>query len=192
MNIGYIRVSTIEQHEDRQREALAKFDIDKWFVEKVSGKNIKDRPQLQELLNYMREGDAVYVLDFSRLARNTRDLLYIVDTMQEKNVKLVSIKENLDTDTPTGKLMLTMFAAIGEFERQNTLERQAEGIAIAKKKGVYKGRKRIKLTDFTDFGRYYQRYMDREISKAEFARRLGVSRPTLDRLLDEYREKSVV
>lgn len=192
MNIAYVRVSTAEQHEDRQREALEKYNIEKWFEEKVSGKNIQDRPQLQACLDFMREGDTVYVMDFSRLARSTKDLLSIVELMQKKNVKLVSLKENLDSSTPTGKLMLTMIAAINEFERQNILERQAEGIAIAKAKGIYKGRKRIEAKDLKDFDRYYQMYMNREISKAGMAKKLKISRPTIDRLLAEYKESTKI
>ena len=130
MVVAYVRVSTAEQNEARQLEALEKFNIEKWFTEKVSGKDTK-RPKLQAMLDFVREGDVVYVMDFSRLSRSVRDLLSIVDLLNEKNVRLVSLKENLDTSTPTGKLMLTMIGAIAEFERQNTLERQREGVAIA-------------------------------------------------------------
>lgn len=112
--------------------------IDKWFEEKVSGKDTK-RKQLQAMLDYCREGETIYVHDFSRLARSTKDLLSIVELLEEKNVHLVSNKENMDTSTATGKLMLTMIAAIAEFERSNLLERQREGIAIAKHKGKYEG-----------------------------------------------------
>ena len=122
-HIAYVRVSTAEQNEARQIEALKKHGIDKWFTEKVSGKNM-NRPQLEAMLDYVREGDTVYIHDFSRLARSTKDLLAIVEQLQDKNVHLVSNKENLDTSTPTGKLMLTMIAAINEFERENLLERQ--------------------------------------------------------------------
>lgn len=102
-----------------------------------------DKPQLQTMLDYVREGDTVYIHDFSRLARSTKDLLEIVERLQSKGVHLVSNKENLDTGTPTGKLMLTMIAAINEFERQNLLDRQRERIVIAKRNGVYKGRKKV-------------------------------------------------
>ena len=185
-NVAYVRVSTAEQNEDRQKEALSKYDIDKRFEEKVSGKNIDDRKQLQAMMEYVREGDTVYVKDFSRLARSTKDLLAIVDILKEKGVHLVSLKENLDTSTSTGKLMLTMIAAINEFERQNILERQAEGIALAKKRGAYKGRKKIVVKDFD---KYYDRYMHRELTKTAMAKELNISRPTLDRLIREYREK---
>ena len=142
MRIAYVRVSTVEQNEERQLEGLKKYDIDKWFTEKVSGKNT-DRPQLKIMIDYAREGDTIYVWDFSRLSRSVTDLLNIVETLQDKKIHLVSIKENLDTSTPTGKLMLTMIGAINEFERASLLERQKEGIAIAKKEGKYKGRKKI-------------------------------------------------
>lgn len=141
MNIAYVRVSTIEQNEGRQKEGLSKYGIDKWFVEKVSAKDM-NRPQLNTLLDFAREGDTVYVWDFSRLSRSVQDLLSLVEQFQAKKVNLVSIKENLDTATPTGKLMLTMIGAINEFERANLLERQREGIALAKQQGKYKGRKK--------------------------------------------------
>lgn len=179
MNIAYVRVSTVEQNEARQLEALEKHDIDKWFTEKVSAKNTV-RPQLQAMIDFARDGDTIYIHDFSRLARSTADLLQIVDRLTTKGVHLVSNKENIDTGTPTGKLMLTMIGAINEFERANLLERQREGIAIAKREGKYKGRK---PADVADFETHYQRYTRREISKAELARLLEVSRPTLDKLI---------
>jgi DNA invertase Pin-like site-specific DNA recombinase len=131
MNIAYVRVSTEEQNEARQLEALKVYQIDKWFTEKVSGKNM-NRPQLQAMLEFAREGDTIYIHDFSRLARSIADLLKIVEQMQKKGIHLVSNKERIDSSTPTGKMMLTMIGAINEFERQNLLERQREGIAIAK------------------------------------------------------------
>lgn len=146
MKIAYVCVSSLEQNEARQIEALEKFGIDKWFKEKVSGKNT-DRPQLQEMLAFAREGDTVYIHDFSRLARSTKDLLTLVETFQSRRITLISNKESIDTSTPTGKLMLTMIAAINEFERTNLLERQREGIAIAKRNGVYTGRKTISIDD---------------------------------------------
>ena len=118
-----------------------------------------DKPQLQTMLDYVREGDTVYIHDFSRLARSTKDLLEIVERLQSKGVHLVSNKENLDTGTPTGKLMLTMIAAINEFERQNLLDRQRERIAIAKRNGVNKG---------------------------QLAEALHVTRPTLERMIREH------
>ncbi len=123
MNLAYVRVSTVEQNEARQIEAMKQYQIDRWYTEKISDKNT-DRPKLKEMLDFCREGDTIHIHDFSRLARSTKDLLDIVDRLNEKGVTLVSNKENIDTNTPTGKLMLTMIAAINEFERTNLLERQ--------------------------------------------------------------------
>jgi len=182
-NLGYVRVSTIEQNDERQKEALEKYNIDKWFEEKVSGKDT-ERKKLQEMLNYCREDDTIYVHDFSRLARNTKDLLSIVELLEEKKVHLVSYKEHLDSGTATGKLMLTMIGAIAEFERQNLLERQREGIAIAKRKGKYKGGQ-VKKIDDDFFQKKYDEYKERKINKKQLAEALGISRPTLDKLLKE-------
>ena len=186
MRLAYVRVSTIEQNEERQIEGLKKYNIEKWLTEKASAKDT-NRPELQNLLEFAREGDTIYIHDFSRLARSTKDLLDLVDTFNRKKVNLVSNKENLDTSTPTGKLMLTMIAAINEFERANLLERQKEGIAIAKRKGIYKGRKAVSIPDFKV---YYNRYLQREISKSELAKELQISRPTLDKQIKLYLEKS--
>lgn len=188
MIVAYVRVSTAEQNESRQYALLKPYEIEKYFAEKISGKNA-DRPQLQAMLDFVREGDTVYVCEFSRLARNTQDLLSIVGRLQKKGVKLISLKENFDTTTPTGKLMLTMIGAISEFERELILERQREGIAIAKQEGKYKGRRKILCSDFKSFDRLYDKYMRHEISKAGIAKELKISRPTVDRLITEYEEK---
>ena len=179
MKIAYTRVSTIDQNEARQVEGLKPHGIDKWFDEKASAKDV-NRPQLQAMIDFAREGDTVYIHDFSRIARSTKDLLDIVETLSEKGAFLVSNKENIDTSTPTGKLMLTMIGAINEFERANLLERQREGIAIAVQEGRYKGRKEVKINDFAG---YYERYRQREFSKAQLAAELNISRPTLDKLI---------
>lgn len=188
MKIAYIRVSTVEQNEARQIEALKKYGIEKWFTEKVSAKNT-NRPQLQQMLEFVREGDTIYIHDFSRLARSTKDLLDITERLATQEIYIVSNKENIDTSTPTGKLMLTMIAAINEFERLNLLERQREGIAIAKRQGKYKGRKPFSTDKFPEL---YNKYIGREINKTEFARLLGVSRPTLNKLIRGYANKDAV
>lgn len=188
MNIAYVRVSTVEQNEARQVEALEKHGIDKWFTEKVSAKDT-NRPKLQELLSFVREGDTVFVHDFSRLARNTKDLLDITDQLQAKGVNMVSNEEGLDTGTPAGRLMLTVIGAIAEFERTNMLERQREGIAIAKENGIYdhNGRKPAEIDEA--FKSLYSRYMAREINKTQFAELLHVSRPTLDKLIKKQHKE---
>ena len=159
-NVAYVRVSTVEQNEARQREALKAYDIDRWFIEKASGKDTK-RPELQAMLDYIREDDTVYVEDFSRLGRSTADLLNIVQQM-------------------------TMMAAIAEFERAMILERQREGIAIAKREGKYKGRKAISVSNIGD---YYNQYMTRQGTKTSIAAELGISRTTLDKLFAKYKSK---
>ena len=181
MRVAYIRVSTIEQNEERQLEAMKDKEIEKFFTEKVSAKDM-NRPELRAMLEFVREGDQVYVHDFSRLARSTEDLLHIIEELHQKGVALISNKEQLDTGTPTGKLLVTKSAAINEFERANLLERQREGIAIAKREGKYKGG-RPKRIDQEKFDDLLERFLRREIIKARFAEELGVSRPTLDKLL---------
>lgn len=183
MKVAYVRVSTAEQNEARQVEALEKHGIEKWFTEKISGKDA-NRPKLQEMLDFVREGDTIYIHDFSRLARSTKDLLEIIEQLQAKKVNLVSNKEALDTGTPTGKLMLTVIAAINEFERQNLLERQREGIEIAKREGKFRGGQ-VKQIEEAAFTAAYEKYQKREITKTEFAAMLKISRPTLDKLLKE-------
>ena len=138
--IGYARVSTQEQNLERQLVAFEKYGVDKTFIDKMSGKDTH-RPQLQAMLAYLREGDTLIVNEYSRLARSTQDLLKLVQQLTDMGVKIISIKENFDTSTPQGKLMLTMFAALGEFERELTLQRQSEG--IAKAQGKYRGRQPI-------------------------------------------------
>lgn len=186
MNIAYVRVSTVEQNEQRQLEGLKSYNIDKWFTEKVSAKDT-ERPQLKAVMDFAREGDTIYIWDFSRLARSTKDLLDIVEELTNKGVHLRSVKENLDTSTPTGKLMLTMIGAINEFERANLLERQREGIAIAKEKGAYKGRKKI---DFPpNWKEVYPKWKNREITGVKAMELLELKRNTFYNLIKEYEEE---
>ena len=125
--IGYIRVSTEHQETARQQEIMGDYQVDRIFSEKISGAN-KDRPQLKAMLDYVREGDTLYIESISRLGRSTKDLLNIIDTLTEKGVTLISHKENIDTDTPSGKFMLTVFAALSQLEREQLKQRQREGI----------------------------------------------------------------
>lgn len=183
MNIAYVRVSTVDQNEGRQLEGLKKYDIEKWFTEKVSAKDT-NRPQFKSMLDFAREGDTIFVWDFSRLARSTKDLLDIVEQLQEKKIHLKSIKENLDTSTPTGKLMLTMIGAINEFERANLLERQKEGIAIAKQQGKFKGRKAINFPD--NWKEIYDKWKSRELTGAAAMDQLKLKRNTFYKLIKKY------
>ena len=184
MNIAYVRVSTVEQNEQRQIEGLKPHNIDKWFFEKVSAKDT-NRTELNNMIDFCRQGDTIFIHDFSRIARSVKDLLSLLDTLNSKGVNLVSNKENIDTSTATGKLMITVIGAINEFERANLLERQKEGIECAKASGKYKGRKSISI-DSEVFKVQYARYTSREITKTELAKVLKVSRPTLDKMIKEY------
>lgn len=195
MIIGYVRVSTIEQNEERQLVTMEQYGVEKIFSEKVSAKDT-NRPQFKAMMEFInnfyefnkqlenKQTLKLVISDFSRISRSTKDLLEIVETLEAKGVTLISAKEQIDTSTANGKLMLTMIGAINEFERMNLLERQREGIAIAKAKGKYKGRKEVKVDNFEV---EYNRYLNREINKTQLAKVLGVSRPTLDKLIKEHK-----
>ncbi|QAA31896.1 resolvase [Clostridium manihotivorum] len=166
-------------------EALAKLNIEKWFKEKVSAKDT-NRPQLQAMLELAREGDTMYIHDFSRLARSTKDLLNLIEFLQDKGINLVSNKENIKTSTPTGKLMLTMIGAINEFERMNILERQREGIAFAKSDGKYKGRKEIGYQ--SNWEDVYNQCKTRKITGNNAMGLLGLERNTFYKLVKDYEQ----
>jgi DNA invertase Pin-like site-specific DNA recombinase len=180
--VGYIRVSSVDQNEARQLEALKVHGLYKIYIEKISAKDT-NRPRLQEMLSYVREGDTIYILDFSRLARSTKDLLEIIEVLNQRGVKLVSMKESLDTSTPTGKLMLTMIGAIYEFERENLLDRQREGIAIAKQEGKFKGRKPVEKPE--NWNEVYSLYASRKITGNEAMSRLNLKRNTFYKMVGE-------
>ena len=181
MKIGYARVSTAEQHEGRQMEWLKGEGVEKIFLDKLSGKNTH-RPQLQTMLDYIREGDTVYVESFSRLARNVTDLLMLVRKIESKEAHVVSSKENFDTSTPTGKLLLTLVGGIAEFERDIMLQRQREGIALAKKQGKYRGRKPTDKP--SDWPELYEQYRTRQMTAKELIQRTGASRSVVYRWID--------
>ncbi len=164
--IGYIRVSTEHQETARQQEIMSNYKVDRIFSEKLSGANA-DRPQLRAMLDYVRDGDTLYVESISRLGRSTKDLLNIIDTLIDKGVTLVSHKENIDTNTPTGKFMLTVFAALSQLEREQLKQRQREGIEIAKAQGKYTGRNPIP-TDWTRFGLLYGEWRAKNITGRDF------------------------
>lgn len=181
LNIGYVRVSTVEQNEARQLEAISQYKIDKWFKDKQSGKNT-NREEFQKMLEFVREGDTVYVTDWSRLSRSTVDLLKTISELHSKGVKLISLKEDFNTSSPTGKLMLTLIAAINEFERLNLLERQREGIEIAKKAGKYKGRKPNEY-DSELLKEIISGLASKSITVTEASRQLGCTRQSVYNIL---------
>ena len=188
-NIAYIRVSTKEQNTGRQHEDFTAKGIvlNKVFEEKLSGKNT-DRPLLQAMRAYLREGDTLYVESFSRLARSTRDLLNIVNTLTEKGVSFVSLKENVDTTTSQGKFMLTVFAGLYELERDNILERQREGIDLALKKGRPYGRPSATLSD--TFSKNYQLWKQGELKAVDFMKRENIPKSTFYKLVKRYENEN--
>lgn len=188
MKIGYVRVSTEEQNTVRQEAIMSNLGVEKIYIEKISGKS-KERPQLIEMLDFVREGDIVIVESISRFARNTKDLLELVETLKEKKVEFVSVKENIDTSTPTGQFMLTVFGAMAQLERDTILQRQKEGIAIAKAQGKYKGRKPISV----DKKKFEAAYADVESGKSTnkyVMKELGLKPNTYYRIVKEYKTKT--
>lgn len=184
MKVGYVRVSTEEQNTIRQEVLMQELGVDKIFIDKASGKNTA-RVGLQNMLSFVRVGDTVIVESYSRLARSTRDLLDIMETLKEKGVEFVSKKEAIDTCTPAGRLMLTIFAGLYQFERECTLERQAEGIREAKKAGKYKGRKPIDV-DWVKFGKLYADWKAGKITAVAMQKALNLTAPTFYRRVKEY------
>ena len=177
IKIGYIRVSTAEQNTARQEVLMTELGVDMVFIDRASGKNAQ-RPELARMLEFVRKGDTVVVEAISRFARNTRDLLELVERLTAKGVEFVSRKEAIDTTTPSGKFMLTIFGAVAELEREYILQRQKEGSAIAKANGVYRGRP---PTTCPDFDRVVTLWQSGEITAQEATRRLGISPSTFYR-----------
>lgn len=187
MVVCYIRVSSDTQNWEAQKASISPYNPERIFEEKISGKNMK-RPQLQEMLNFVREGDHIIIYSFSRISRSLKNLLEIIDLLIEKKVTLTSVKENItiSNNDKTTRFFVSILGCVSELERENIRERQADGIREAKKRGVYKGRKPIEVKDF---GVYYDEYMSRKTTKGQLSKKLNISRPTLNKLFDEY-EKS--
>ena len=181
MKIGYIRVSTQEQNTMRQEVLMEALGVDEVYIDRMSGKNT-NRPELQKMMEYVRKGDTVIVESISRFARNTRDLLELVEKLTAKGVEFVSKKEAIDTTTPTGKFMLTVFGAVAELEREYILQRQREGIAIAKEQGKYAGRKPIRTPEFEQVT---AKWRSGAITAAEAMRTLHVSKSTFYRRIKQ-------
>ena len=183
MRVFYVRCSTIEQNEARQLKMAEEQNAEKVFVDKASGKNT-DRAAFKEMMAFVRAGDTVVVESISRIARNTRDLLSIVSELTEKGVEFVSLKENIDTTTPQGRFMLTVFGALAELERENILERQREGIEIAKSEGKYKGRKPIDY-DEAQMKALCKKWREGEITATAAMKELGLKPNTFYRRVKE-------
>lgn len=183
MLVGYIRISTIGQNIARQEVLMQELGVEKIFIDRLSGKNT-DRPQLKEMMVFVRQGDTVVVESISRFARNTKDLLELVEQLTAKGVDFVSKKEAIDTTTPTGKFMLTIFGAVAELEREYILQRQSEGIAIAKERGVYKGRQPIVRPEFEQIVKLWR---GGKLTATEAMKRLDMKPSTFYRKAKELR-----
>lgn len=187
MKVGYVRVSTREQNTARQDELMKRLGVEKVYTDKVSGKNT-DRPELHKMMDFVREGDALVVESISRFARNTRDLLELTSALEVKGVQFISQKESIDTSTPTGKFILTLFAALAELERESILERQAEGIAIAKAEGRM-GRPRLAVDTFESA---YHDVKAGKLSATKAAKQIGISRSSWYRKVKEIEDNQEI
>jgi len=183
MKIAYVRVSTEAQSTERQEALAREWGAEKIFIDRAGGKDA--RPELHNMLAFIREGDVLIVESYSRLARSTKELLNIVETIQSKGASFVSQKESIDTSTPAGRFMLTIFAGLYQFEIEMMKERQAEGIAEAKKAGKYKGRKPIDV-DPSLFISLYKEWKAGKISGVAFARRLHLKSNTFYRRIKAF------
>ena len=184
MLVGYVRVSTEEQNEARQLVSLEERKVDKIFIDKKSGKNA-DRDGLKSMLAYVREGDTVITESISRIARSTKDLLTIIDSLTKKGVEFVSLKESIDTTTPQGRFMLTVFAAMAELERENILQRQREGIEVAKAAHKYKGKPPMQI-DERQFRSVCKRWRAGEITATQAMKEMNLKPNTFYRRVNQW------
>lgn len=181
MKLGYVRVSTVDQNTSRQEVLMNDLGVDEVFIDRISGKNT-NRPELQRMMTYARKGDTVICESISRFARNTHDLLDLIEQLKSKDVEFISKKENIDTNTPAGRFMLVLFGAMAELDREYILDRQREGIAIAKKNGVYKGRKRLFNVKFDSV---YKIWKSEQITATRAMELAGMTRSTFYRRVAE-------
>ena len=187
MKIGYARVSTQDQNLDRQLDNLRSAGCERIYNEKMTGTR-SDRPELRNLLKALRSGDVLVIDSFSRLSRSTKDLLDLVDRLTEMDVHLVSLKENLDTTTATGKLMLTMLSALSQFERDLIAERTIDGLKAARARGRCGGRPRSGTA--RDRAQAVAMYHANIMTNSDIAAKFGVSRATLARWVQEDKNKT--
>lgn len=185
MIVGYARVSSKEQNMARQIEAFEKYGVGKTFQEPLSGKDM-NRPELQKALEFCREGDTFVVTELSRLGRSTRDLFSIIDGLEARGVTFKSIKENIDTSTPFGKMLKTILISLAEYERDIIKERQYEGIQLAKQRGIYKGRKPVKKS--ADFDKIADMVYRGEISAVDAMKQLSLKKSTFYKFYRAYKE----
>ena len=182
-----MRVSSLTQNTARQEVLMQELGVDRVFIDRQSGKDTS-RPELKRMMDFVREGDVVIVESISRFARNTRDLLELVEQLTEKKVEFISKKESLDTSTPSGRFVLTIFGAVAQLEREYLLQRQKEGIAIAKQEGKYKGRRAVSRPEQDSVIAAWQRG---EITAVEGMRRLNVSKTTYYRIVQNLKKEVI-
>lgn len=187
MKIGYARVSTLDQSLQRQTDQLKNVGCQKIYKEKVTGTK-KDRPEFNKMLEYAREGDTIVITELTRLSRSTKDLIAISETLEQKKVELLSLKENIDTKTATGKAMFGMLAVIAQFERDLIVERTKEGLASARARGRKGGRPKI---DPKDIERALMLYDMETVSVSDICKMCGISKMTLYRRLEERKKGQV-
>lgn len=199
MIVKYLRVSTIEQEQTRQEYLLEKLNIkfDKSYEDKMTGKT-KERPQLKKMIEEVKEGDTVYCESISRLGRNLKDLIDIIDNLINKGVRVVILKEGIDTSNSTYKLLLGIFGSIAEMERETIQERTKQSIDALKeikehtgeiktKSGKWFGREEKTIGDLPqNFYKYYNKMINGEITKVEMSKLLGVGRATVYRWIKLY------
>ena len=179
--VGYARVSTQEQNLERQLDALNAYGVDKIYTEKMSGTK-KHRPELDSMMERLETGDTVVIESLSRLGRSTKDLLSLVDTMEEKGVKLISLKENIDTGSSTGRLLLTVLSALAQFERDVIVERTNEGLVAARARGRKGGRPKVPDAKIQQAIKLYN---TKEYSLREIENLTGVKPNTLYRRIHQ-------
>lgn len=184
--IGYVRISTADgtQKTDRQDVIMKEFGVEKIFTDKATGRNT-ERKGLREMLSYVRDGDELYIESISRISRSTKDFLNITGDLEEKGVKLVSHKEKIDTKSPQGVFMLSVFSALSQLEVDTTRERRAEGIRIAKEKGLYTGRK-PKEFDKDLFANVYNSWKAKEITAVNAMKQLDMTANRFYRNVKKY------
>lgn len=185
--VGYIRVSSADQNVDRQVELLKnKYGVENLYIDKASGRNT-NRPELKRMLDWIREGDTLYIVSISRLARNTRDFLELMERFNNKGIGVVCDKEPIDTTTPQGKMIATIFASMYEMERENIRQRQSEGIAIAKAQGRHLGRPKAIYPK--EWEKVYNKYKCKEITGVKAMEMLGLKKTTFYKLKKEWEQE---
>lgn len=198
MIVKYLRVSTTKQDTARQDMQLDKLGIkfDREYIDKITGKT-KERPMLNKMIVELKEGDTVYCESISRLGRSLKDLIEIIEQLVNKGVRVIIVKEGIDTNSSTYKLLLAVFGGVAEMERETIQERVLQGVEKCKvtgktKTGKWFGREEKKADDLPrEFKKYYKKMINKEISKVEMAKLLGVGRATLYRWIKLYKEKEV-